>query len=184
MTSTPVATPVASPTHSTPPFRAVCVDLWRRVGGRVGFFRARSSLGTAPSSREKFSGASRAIVNDRLKNTALALLKGLSARLSRDSCELCRGPLPPYRGRGPHRKRCEACTRDRAGVSAAWRAAHPEAVASRNEARRAPVAARPCAECGSEFVSRRRDRRYCSPLCKSRRDGRAAAERSSRNVDR
>jgi hypothetical protein len=48
----------------------------------------------------------------------------------------CGSPLPPYRGRGRPRIRCEACAADRSALGRAWRAAHPEAVEAYNARRR------------------------------------------------
>jgi hypothetical protein len=50
----------------------------------------------------------------------------------------CGGELPPYRGRGAPRKRCEECAADKSSLGKAWRAAHPSEVDAYNVSRLSP----------------------------------------------
>jgi len=49
-----------------------------------------------------------------------------------------------------------------------WRADNPEYVAAANKARRTPPTLHQCSECSAPFYGRK-DRKTCSPVCRSKR---------------
>lgn len=87
---------------------------------------------------------------------------------SRTRCDTCGRRMPPPRGRGRPRKRCELCAADKSALGRAWRAANPDAVAEYNDGRRQQLRARTCRECRDRFTPTRRDSWYCSETCRRR----------------
>jgi hypothetical protein len=58
------------------------------------------------------------------------------------ACDVCGGPLPPYKGNGRPRKRCEPCAADKAALAKRWKAQHPEYQEAHNASRRLTLAER------------------------------------------
>jgi hypothetical protein len=81
------------------------------------------------------------------------------------ACEACGVPLPPYSGRGRHRKVCVPCARPSLAAKR-WREANPRRVDGYNVARRIEHEPKACIKCGWTFTPNRRDRLYCCDGCK------------------